>query len=317
MPTRRTTVIGFGDLLLAVERLQVRQPSLAGRVAMLLDVDAASTGREAMTVVNAGGPLEVEPIPTKQRLEPAAAPIGTTVPSAIVQRSATAPVFAIPVPPLPPAGDEENEPPLPFEPLFLPSSARAMAAAALATSSASGSPDIDAVVGRIAAGLAVVTVPRKAMPTLRKGAQVLVDRASGMIPFARDADWLVRELISVGGAESSSALYFRGLPSRGVADRRRRVRGRYQPPLSGVPVVLLSDFAIGFDELASDRATAGEWIEFLESLRRQGHSLVAFVPYPRRRCPGWLLRMTTVIEWDRRTTLGRIHAAMRQSWSSR
>jgi hypothetical protein len=201
--------------------------------------------------------------------------------------------------------------------LFRPAWTRGILATALATPNPNGAIRIRRVIERLSRGEAIQVLPRRLLPTLRKGVQVLVDHSNGMVPFRRDAAWLTREILRVVGEENTFTLRFRGLPSRGIADARSKTRGPYLPPPPAVPVVLISDVGIGLDDLDTNRATAKEWTEFLRNLRRTNALVVLFVPYPRDRCPEQIARLVTVIEFDRATTLSRIRSAVTRAWSSR
>jgi hypothetical protein len=220
------------------------------------------------------------------------------------------------VPSLPPPTDEANETPPPFQPLFAPSWTRAILSLALATPGEHGPVDLHRVVERVSSGEAIARLPRRIVPTLRKSVQVLVDRGAGMVPFARDADALVREIMLVAGRETP-VLHFRGLPSEGVVDLQRRIELKYEVPPSGVPVVLITDFGIGVDPFDTNRPASDDWVGFLRSVRRTDSPLIAFVPYRRHRCARSIASLVTIIEWDRRTSLTRIRAAVRRGWRGR
>jgi hypothetical protein len=306
--------IGLADVIAAIETLDARDGTLVDRIARMLLLDRVPHSEPVMTTPR----REPPPHPDLRRETP---PEGQPVreehrPSSITRSQTSAQPFATPIPPLGPATDEEHEAAPPFEPLFRPAWTRAILSTALATPSPNGHVDVARVVERLSRGYAIPRLPRRAVPTLRQGVQLLVDHGNGMVPFRRDAAWLVREIMRVAGEERTSVLRFRGLPSRGVADPRKKIRGAYVPPPRAVPVVLISDLGIGLDDLDADRATAGEWTDFLHDLRRTNDEVLAFVPYPRERCPERIVRLATIIEFDRTTTLSRIRSAVRQGWSN-
>jgi len=307
--------VGFADLIKAVERLRVRDVALVRRIAEVLQVEALvhkpAPPRQA--------PVPRSPVPDPKPPSPPAPvrePLTDFRRSTITRSRDEAPAFAAPVPSLPSPTDETNEPPLPFQPLFTPSWTRAILSLSLATPGEHGPVDLNRVVERASRGEAVTRLPRRLVPTLRKGVQVLVDRGAGMVPFARDADALVREIVLVAGRETP-VLHFRGLPLNGVVDLKRRIELEYAVPPAGVPVALITDFGIGVDPFDTDRPTSDDWVEFLRSVRRTDSSLIAFVPYPRHRCGRSIAALVTIIEWDRRTTLTRIRAALHRGWSHR
>lgn len=311
------SVIGLADLIASVETLNARDETLVSRIAEILflehvphhDPAKPKPDRKPRTPPGAGE--EPPPPPRGQPVQPESRP------SSMTRSRSGAESFVAPLPPLAPATDEEHEPPPPFEPLFRSAWTRAILSTALATPNPNGPVDIRRVVERLSQGHAVTCLPRRLVPTLRKGVQVLVDHSSGMVPFRRDAAWLVREIVRLVGEPNSPVLRFRGLPSRGVADPRSKKRGAYASPPRAVPVILITDFGIGLDDLDTERATASEWTDFLHGLRRTNDMVLAFVPYPRERCPERMTRLATIIELDRATTLSRIRSALTQAWSAR
>ena len=307
--------VGLADLIEAVERLGVRDVAVVRRIAGVLQVEA---------LVRKAAPARPAPPPRLPAREPEPPPQSTPVReplpdfrrSTITRSRDETPAFAAPVPSLPPPVDEANEPAPPFQPLFEPSWTRAILSISLATPGEHGPVDLHRVVERVSRGAAITRLPRKIVPTLRKGVQVLVDRGAGMVPFARDADALVREIVLVAGRETP-VLHFRGLPSGGVVDLKHRIELPYEVPPAGVPVALITDFGIGVDPFDTNRPASDDWVEFLRSVRRTDSPVIAFVPYRRQRCARAIAALVTIIEWDRRTSLTRIRAALRRGWSGR
>jgi len=313
LAVRDDSDVGLADLIAAVGRLAARDAALVSRIAEMLHVEGQPHSEPAETKTIAIPERTTKPAaaPAPPKREPVRAEF---LPSVITRARSDAPAFATPMPSLPPPTDEEREPPPPFEPLFQPSLARAMLGAALATPHPHGPADLRRMVDLVSRGQAIASLPRRRVPTLRRGVHVLVDYSSGMMPFRRDAAWLVDEISRVVGSETATVLRFHGVPSRGVADPRRKLRLAYEPPPPTVPVALITDFGIGFDDFASDHATTLEWIEFLRDVRRRSDVLLAFVPYPRRRCPRDITSLATVIEYDRGTTLTAIRSLVARHW---
>lgn len=307
--------VGLADLIEAVERLGARDAALVRRIAEILQVEA---------LLRKPAPVRQTPIPRPPAPEPPPPPQPPAVHQAgpgfrrstVTRWRDDTPSFAVPVPSLPPPTDEADERQPPLQPLFVPSWTRAILSMSLATPGEHGPVDLHRVVERLSHGRTLPRLPRRIVPTLRKGVQVLVDRGAGMVPFARDADALVREIILVAGRETP-VLHFRGLPSDGVANLERRIVRPYEIPPAGVPVALITDFGIGIDPFDTQRPASDDWVEFLRLVRRTDSPLVAFVPYPRQRCARAIAALVTIIEWDRRTSLTRIRAALRRGWRVR
>lgn len=188
---------------------------------------------------------------------------------------------------------------LPLDPLLAPSGARNIVAAIAATTVAEGEMDLEWIVARVARGELVADLHRRSSITVRNGVQLLVDRSETMSLFARDASWMEEQLIHIVGADRVQPLRFDGLPQRGVG-RRGEEWEPYRPPVAGVPVLVLTDFA----------SPAGEWAAFAESVRAAGCPLVALVPYPPQRWPAVPL---TIVHWDRSLDARRARLAMRRA----
>jgi hypothetical protein len=149
-------------------------------------------------------------------------------------------------------------------------------------------------------------MPRLPWPTLRRGAQILIDSSEGMDPFAQDQDDLAGRLRRTVGEDRVELLRFSGCPTRGAGAGPRHTWHAYEPPSAGKPVILLTDLGVAMVPLATDRADAGEWRAFAALIRAAGCPLAAFVPYPSTRIPMALRRALPVIPWDRRTSIGAV-----------
>lgn len=211
--------------------------------------------------------------------------------------------FVAPLP-LPPADESTYRPPL--EPLFTPNWSRGMLTAALSTPGVDGPVDLERIVQTLSCGRALTWLPRISLPTMRRGAQVLIDIADSMIPFARDQGHLLGEIRRTAGEDAVSVLRFSGCPSRGAGYRARRSWSRYEPPRPGTPIVMLTDLGIGAGRFVVDPIGQDEWRRFASPLRERDYTLIALVPYGPPRWPFELAKLITIIQWDRHTTAGRV-----------
>jgi|GEM_PF-918346 len=211
------------------------------------------------------------------------------------------------------SADEEREALPTLLSLLNPAWTRAILGAAVEMRADDGPVDIPAVVEQVVQGLIPSRLPRLSLTTLRRGAHVLIDRGSGMVPFARDADQLAGELASLVGADITAIFRFRGIPTAGLFDVARRREVSFNPPSRGVPLILITDLGIAEDPLIDGKANVADWADFFRDLRWFGCPAVVFIPYPRRRWPSHLRRAALLIEWDRRTTAGGIRASRRFS----
>lgn len=214
-----------------------------------------------------------------------------------------------PVPSLPLPDDDQS--PL-STPLLAPRTAAAVLHTLLATLTADGDPDVEAVARLWAQAKPLRTLPRKSRATLRFGVQVLVDMGEAMQLFADDQRDLVARIRSVAGTETVAVRHFSDVPSRGAGSGGRRTWRPYTPPSTGSRVLLLSNFGIGGPRFHDRRGTPAEWRRFIASVRRAGCSPVGLVPYPPSRWPAWLASSLPLLTWDRDTTVGRASVAVRR-----
>jgi hypothetical protein len=211
------------------------------------------------------------------------------------------------IPPLPPprqAALELTEMNL-ADPLFDPACSRAIFTVLLATFS-DGGIDLEALIEKVARREHIDRLPAQTIPTLRRGAQVLVDTSKGMEPFIADQAWALDEIERIVGRDLVRVLSFTGLPARGLAAGFVNVPQAYLPPLPGTPVILLSDLGIARPIGASERASGEEWAAFARGVRHAGCRLIALLPYASARWPRELRGLVTMIEWNPRTTAGRL-----------
>jgi len=191
-------------------------------------------------------------------------------------------------------------------PLLPRRTSRAILSTAMATDRETNAIDLDAVVETAARGLRVRRVPRRIVPSLSRGIQLLIDRGPSSEPFLADQELLAEQIRVVAGRDRVQVLQFD--PSQaffaGAGPRYEwidyfDVTPRPQP---GVTVVLLSDLGITSVPLESS-VTPEEWRRFLTRIRARGNPLLAFVPYGRSRWPASLRGLAVMVPWDRRTNI--------------
>jgi len=74
-------------------------------------------------------------------------------------------------------------------------------------------------------------------------------------------------------------------------------------------VLIVSDFGIGKGLGFASGASPYAWARLARRLKRAGHRVVGFVPYPPARWPADLARAIHLVPWDRATRAGRISYA--------
>ncbi|WP_105971620.1 hypothetical protein [Streptomyces geranii] len=201
--------------------------------------------------------------------------------------------------------------PLPHLPLLVPRWTSAILRAMLSLQVREGPVDIPALIDTLAHGRPVARLPRRPVPTLRYGVQVLVDRGVGMQPFRRDQDQLVGQIRTVVGSGLVEVGYFSDLPQHGTGPGARWTRTAYTPPEAGRRILLLSDLGLGGPPDNPHRALRTDWEEFVGLVTRAGCSVVALSPYPPERWPGWMTRLLPLVSWDRTTTASRTKVRVR------
>jgi hypothetical protein len=216
--------------------------------------------------------------------------------------------------PLPAVAVTRADPPP--EPLFGRRTQRAILSALVATYVDEGEIDVDRILETIGEGRPFLRLPRTTVPTLRRGAQVLVDRGPGMDPYRGDQAGLLTQLNHVLADDRFEVIDFAGCPSRG-AGRGSRARWRaYRLPPAATPIVLLSDLGIGGPPLEVG-ASEAEWLAFARFVRGAGHPVIALVPYQARRWPASAARTMTLVHWSERTTARAVRQALRRASARR
>jgi hypothetical protein len=193
-------------------------------------------------------------------------------------------------------------PALPNEPLFGGTTRRALVTAILATDAPEGDLDLELIVERVSALHPIVELPRRAVPTLRQGVQLLLDFGQGMDPYADDRDSLAASLGDILPNDRIAVLHFAGCPTRGCGSGPREDWRPWHPPIRGTPVLALSDLGIGGPAFDSERARTSEWLAFASRAKAIGCPLAALVPYAADRWPPRLARAMRLLHWSERAT---------------
>lgn len=208
------------------------------------------------------------------------------------------------IPPLPEPPAVPLPPPQP-EPLLVPQWTRGVLSGALATFTGEGAIDLERVMREVARNVPLRRVPRRPLPSLAQGAQVLVDRSEAMMPFAADQAWLVAQLQAVVGRERLQVLRFEGCPSWGAgagSKRRWKSYHEHHTPPRGVAVLLLTDLGLGGGGHGGRIPAVADWQDFTRRVRKAGCPPVAFVPYGPARWPPELQRGLPILHLDPATS---------------
>ena len=327
---RASLPIGLGDMIRAAAELRASDPELATIAALLgrripeskssstLDrrrhrramARALSGEDEASAAVTTGGP-----VPRTAQSDASALARDATELELVVVGTEPPPARAwiedatdLPGPAAEALPYRSTVPP--FEPLLAPVITRAVLATAAATSASDGPIDLDRLIGEVALRHPISALPRLPATTLRRGAQILIDRAVAMQPFQLDADDLAARLQRVASQGATQLLYFDEDPGT-VDDTWPVGDGRlHELPAPGTPVILITD--LGIRGLRPHRAHAQPfWWALVARAQRRRCPVMAFVPYPVSRWPTRLSSYITPLMWDRTTTVATIRAARR------
>lgn len=302
MPYSRPA-IHLGDLARALEALEPSDEETQLAIAATLGMHwgAPQTRKPSSrrkTARTADAPHRTK---SRPRVEPSKPP-GRVLLSRLEHTGTEETAPHIYVPPLESSASEDEAQPPPLVPLLVARWTRAILSAALATSSEFGPVDVDRVVETLANGDSLTEFPMLSSPTLSRGVQLLIDRSHAMLPFIGDQTLLHKEILRVVGKDRVTTLRFVGCPARGAGAGPQMNWSRYEPPMQGTPIMLLTDLGIGRPSLSDERAGVAEWLEFALSVEKARCPMVAFVPYAESRWPQVLARHMTIIKWDRKTT---------------
>jgi hypothetical protein len=148
---------------------------------------------------------------------------------------------------------------VPHLPLLAPGSAKAVLYTALARIAPEGEPDLETAVERLAEAGPLSGIPRRPLPTLRHGVQVLADMSTSMEPFARDVAGVVTQVRALAGPAGTQVLRFADCPLRGAGPGPRGTWEWYRPPAAGTTVLILSGLGAVGPWFDPHRATPEEW----------------------------------------------------------
>jgi hypothetical protein len=203
----------------------------------------------------------------------------------------------------------ENAQPWALESLLEPRSTRATLAAAVSTVSDDGPVHTEALVEAVAEVRPIHPLPRRHVPTLRRGVQVLLERGDAMLPHTEDAEDVLKRLDGVVSG-SLQVVSFDYDPTHVDSDDNPDGVA-YKPPPPGTPVLAITQLG-----LRQGRGS-GTWIRLASALARRGSRLIALVPTAARSVPSAVSRVIAVIAWDRTTTIASVLRALARARGSR
>jgi hypothetical protein len=212
------------------------------------------------------------------------------------------------------ASESNGGPPPPTPALFGRVVRRGILSAVVSTLVPEGDFDLARIMHTLVARRPLARLPRLPIPTLRRGIQILIDRADAMSPFRQDQDDLIVALDDILADDRFEVLYFIGAPLRNVGAGPRSAWQAWKAPAAPTPILVVTDLGIGGSPLDEDRPQQAEWLRFEAAARNHGNLVVALVPYEALRWPPALLRVMSIVHWSERTTVGEIRRAIRDAW---
>jgi hypothetical protein len=328
---RMLRMLGLDALAAALERqspevrAEVRRATLESKASQsVVSTQVSRTSqrptrtsvRSAPVAATAADVGELAPVETAPAVPPAAA-VRTRLrrlPSVVPSGPPAGPSAA----PLAPAS-AASSPPAP-RPLFARNRRRSILTAAIATWVPEGSLAIEPVVNATIQRRPIVRLPRHLRSTMRRGVQLLVDRAESLAPFGPDQDELILHLRGLLGRGRFELFEFRGIPMpEPVAPMLNGPdsagdRG-WRAPRPGTPVLIVSDFGIGARPDHEEWVPVARWCRFADELRAAGSPVVGLVPYASARWPAGLRSSIVCLPWSERTSAGAVRRAVRHYWA--
>lgn len=322
------TPLSLADRLRAVATLRPRGKADAAALLALLQapvapgaVSTAASRAAASIASDTPAPTEA---PASLRPPPAAEPSSETATEAPARRrsagAATRPSRVTPLPRQPFAAPMPVTPQLPPArplrpaPIIGAAQARAVLAALAASAEAGASIDVPRLVERIANGRPIERLPRRIGFSTRHGAQLLVDCAGAMAPLQTDVDAVALRLQQLLGRDRLQTLYFAGCPLRGAGPGARGDwTPHWEPPVAGVPVIVLTDLGITWPADPHDWAPPAQWLRFARAARDAGCPVSVLLPYPLRRVDPRLVRSLPIVPWSERLDAARVRRILRDA----
>jgi hypothetical protein len=326
--------VSLGDAFLVEARLRPKDEATREAIAELLGFNRERVSSGRSTTVGPWKPNE--PAPASQMQAPAAparasvpAELPPRIPPPVLAGAKTSsdyigritferPGWAHVNQPFGPANGADCS--LPPPPLFSASHVRGILSAMFATFHDGPEIDVDRAATRLGEGRRLDRIPYLPIATLRRGAQVLIDRAETLNPLRDDIGQLLADLERLFGRGHLEVLYFAHCPSaresrrRGVSTTPSSRPFSWRSPGRGVPVLIVSDFTLSpVTREEVDYASADEWEEFIGDVRAASCHPVGLVPYAPGRWPPALTAMLTFVHWSERTTPRQVMRALRET----
>lgn len=302
--------VGVGDLIRAWHKLGVRDEATRRAIAALLlpnmtwtpleetAEQTANTAKEPVADDSKGHKALVEPI---RKEDDRTAPPKPDEPSSDFTYSATPEPHQGQPFRLPASGrmlaPDSNLAMAP-EPLLDAAWSRRVLGGLITTEVPVGGADVGRLVRSLAEMREMHKLPRILRSTLRRGAQVLLDRHPSMLVFYSDQSMLRGPLQGFGGRERTVILRSDGFPPEQVSELGSPYWRDYELPAPGTPVLVVSDLGMARGAFPLSPRDEAEWDAFLDPLLSAGSTVCALVPCPPDRYPAFVRRRIHLLLWD-------------------
>ncbi len=163
-----------------------------------------------------------------------------------------------------------------------------------------GEPDLEAVVGQIAAAEPIRELPRRLVSKLPHAIHWLFDAGPSMLPYSRDKQQLARTAPRLLGEDRTRIGDFIANPLKGVRPRGQVRWMELRWPARGSALVVVSDLGIG-DSAGAEMGASGIWRPFLQEAAQRGVVTVSLNPYPQSRWPDIAADFEVSLTWDKET----------------
>jgi hypothetical protein len=170
-----------------------------------------------------------------------------------------------------------------------------------------GNVDLDKIIDRLVHLKFIDKLPRRAVPTLKYGVQLMLDRSESMLPYFQDLQALEERLNQISGSSRFWSRQFKGSP---LSQQKFQKNQSPQKIINNVPILIVTDFGIAAPLLSRDRAKPGEWARFAQQARKKNCPVVALIPHKPKLWPDQALADFLCIHWNRTTSAGDLRKAI-------
>ena len=199
----------------------------------------------------------------------------------------------------------------PIDPLLNPQFARAIIGRLAAVAMFRGELDPVLLVERLARRQPIYVLPRRSVPTLATGVQLLLDVSPAMMPFRDDILALIRQLRQTVGVERLEIRKFEYCPSIGIIDDKASKRTAYNSPPPGTAILAVTDLGLLRADRSDRLIRANEWLSLCRHLAAGRTPVTVLTPYPGPRLGDRsFTRRLRLVLWDRVTRVRDVPAPM-------